>query len=84
MKISFSVDAIGAAANLTVLTMGAIGLLVLIPIFCILWTWNTVAALLPRLMPEINSWQAILLYLAFAAMIYLSGLISIHIETDLD
>lgn len=63
----------------TVLAMGLIGLGCLLPIYCIQWAWNLCAAH-TSFMPSIGGWQALMLYLAGAALIYLTGLVEIKIE----
>jgi hypothetical protein len=78
---SFHVNSFGAAVILSTLLMGALGAFVLIPIACIQWTWNALAPYLFSL-PIINIWQAILLYLAGAALLFLSGLIQIEIKSE--
>ncbi len=83
MKASFPADPIGAAIFFTILSMGLIGLLIILPVFCILWGWNSMSSYVTSV-PAINSGQAILLYLAATALIYLSGLVSIRIERELD
>jgi hypothetical protein len=78
---SFHVNSFGAAVILSTLLMGALGAFVLIPIACIQWTWNALAPYLFAL-PIINIWQAILLYLAGAALLFLSGLIQVEIKSE--
>lgn len=71
----------GTAIIMAFLVIGLLGMFVLVPIICIQMTWNTVV---PQLWPapEINTWQATLLYLAGATIMYLTGLIRIEIETE--
>jgi hypothetical protein len=67
------VSSFGLAIILSTLLMGVLGAFVLIPIAFIQWGWNTIAATIIPL-PAINVWQAILLYLAFGNLLFLSGL----------
>jgi hypothetical protein len=78
---SFHVNSFGAAVILSTLLMGALGAFVLVPIACIQWTWNALAPSLFQL-PIINVWQAILLYLAGASVLFLSGLVQIEIKSE--
>jgi hypothetical protein len=75
------IPAFGAAVIFTVLGMGALGILVLLPIACIQWTWNSVMSSV-GVLPLINAWQASLLYLALATLVYLSGIVRIEFETE--
>ena len=77
---SFHVSSFGAAVLLSALFMGVLGVLVIAPIACIEFTWNFFATHLGA-MPVINPWQAILLYLAVACIIYLFGWVQIEIKT---
>jgi hypothetical protein len=72
---------IGTAVIVTVLAMGVLGMFVFIPIACIQWTWNSVMTSFP-LLPLINAWQAMLLYLALASGVYLTGAVRIEFEPD--
>jgi hypothetical protein len=78
---TFQFNSFGAAALFTVLAMGVIGVLVVLPIASIQWTWNE---FVPgnSVLPSIDVWQAILLYLAAATALFLSGIIQIEIDTD--
>ena len=71
----------GAAVVLTLLCMGGLGLLVLWPIACIQWTWNSVM-MSWRFLPLINVWQAALLYMASVALLYITGMVRIEFEPD--
>ncbi|HEY9792358.1 MAG TPA: hypothetical protein V6D22_18295 [Candidatus Obscuribacterales bacterium] len=75
------IPAVGAAVIFTVLGMGALGILVLLPIACIQWTWNSVMSSV-GVLPLINAWQSSLLYLALATLVYLSGIVRIEFETE--
>lgn len=77
---TFHVHPFGAAIILSVLMMGILGAFVVIPIACINWTWNSVSAYI-SVVPEINAWQAGLLYLAGACIIYLFGIVQIEFKT---
>ena len=79
--MKFQLPAIVAAIIFTILGMGALGGLVVLPIACIQWTWNSVMNSV-HLLPLINAWQATLLYLAMATMLYLSGLVRIEFEAE--
>lgn len=80
MKI-YQVPPFVAAIFFSALSMGAVGVFVVIPIACIQWTWNWVVVGLSSA-PQINVWQAILLYFAAATLLYLSGVVQIKIETS--
>lgn len=75
----FQVPPFFAAILLSALCMGLIGVFVVLPVACIQWTWNSLVAGVSAL-PHINVWQACLLYLALAAIVYLSGVVQIEIE----
>ena len=77
---SFHVNPFGAAILLSTLFMGLLGVLVIAPIACIEFTWNFFATHVYT-MPVINPWQAILIYLAVACIVYLFGWIQIEIKT---
>lgn len=79
--MQFQIPTFGAAVFLTVLSMGAFGVLVLVPIACIQFSWNSVSASVP-IVPIINAWQATLLYLVLATLIYLGGIIRIEFDTE--
>jgi hypothetical protein len=73
---TYQVNPVTGAVFLSVLCMGMVGILVILPIACIQWTWNALVTGFTAL-PEINGWQASLLYLAGAIIAYLTGLIRI-------
>jgi hypothetical protein len=73
---TYQVHPVTGAVFLSVLFMGMVGILVILPIACIQWTWNALVTGFTSL-PEINGWQASLLYLAGAIIAYLTGLIRI-------
>jgi hypothetical protein len=77
--MKFHVPAVAAAIIITVLCMGGLGLFVLLPIACIQWIWNAITGMF-QVLPLINVWQATLLYLAVATMLYLSGFVRITFE----
>lgn len=79
---TFHLHPIAAAIIFSILIMGVLGTFVLMPIICINWVWNTVVAGHTSL-PDITIWQAGLLYLASACIVYLSGLIRIEIKTEM-
>lgn len=78
---TFQFQTWGAAIIFTILCMGLIGLAVVLPVVCIQWTWNKFAPGLV-LLPPINVWQAMLLYLAATIVLYLTGILQIEIETE--
>ncbi len=78
---SFQINSFGAAVLLSTLFMGVLGAFVVAPIACIELTWNFAAKHF-WYMPIINPWQAILVYLAFATVVYLFGWIRIEIKAD--
>ncbi len=78
---SFHLNSFGAAVLLSALLMGALGVFVIAPIACIEFGWNFLAKHLVFSMPLISPWQALLVYLAFAATIYLMGWVRIEIKT---
>jgi hypothetical protein len=78
---SFHINSFGAAILLSALFMGLLGALVVAPIACIEFMWNSFATHFCAL-PAINPWQAILLYLAVACIVYLMGWVQIEIKTS--
>jgi hypothetical protein len=78
---SFQVNSFGAAVILSTLFMGVLGAFVLIPVACIQWTWNSLATHFFAL-PAISPWQASLLYLACACLLYVLGLVQIEIKSE--
>ena len=78
---SFQINSFGAAILFSALFMGVLGIFVVAPTACIEFTWNF-AAMRLSYMPSINPWQALLVYLAFASVIYLLGWIRIEIKTS--
>lgn len=79
----FQIPTYSAAIFLTGISMGFLGLCVLLPIACIQWTWNCVMSTC-RLLPLINAWQASLLYVASATLLFLSGIVKIEFEPEPD
>ena len=79
MKI-YQIPPFFAAILLSLLSMGIVGVLVVLPIACIQWTWNFIIVGVSTA-PHINIWQATLLYLAGATLLYLVGIVQIKIET---
>jgi hypothetical protein len=77
----FEIHPLAAAIILAVLCMGIIGTLVVLPIACIQWTWNIVVPQV-SVLPTINPWQASLLYIAMAIMIYLTGWIQLDVKIE--
>jgi hypothetical protein len=77
---SFHVNSFGAAVLLSTLFMGVLGVLVIAPIACIEFMWNFFATHVCAV-PVINPWQAMLLYMAVACIIYLMGWVQIEIKT---
>jgi hypothetical protein len=68
----------------TGLSMGILGLCVLVPIACIQCTWNLVMSSCGGGLPLINVWQATLLYVAAATLLFLSGILQIEFEPEPD
>lgn len=75
------VPTLGAAVVFTLLGMGVLGLFVVLPVACIQWTWNSVMTSC-GVLPVINVWQAVLLYLALATFVYLTGIVRIEFEAE--
>jgi hypothetical protein len=80
MKV-FQIHPLVAGILFAALGMGFVGLLVVLPLICIQWTWNVVISALATV-PQINIWQAILLYLALATTLFLTGLVRIDFEAS--
>ncbi len=78
---TFPVNSIGAAAIFTILAMGVIGGLVVYPVVFINWSWNSVVPMCSFL-PPINLWQSLLLYVAAATALFLSGIIQIEVDAE--
>jgi hypothetical protein len=76
---SFQINSFGAAILLSALFMGVLGVFVIAPVACIEFSWNFAAKHFGY-MPSINPWQAILVYLAFATVVYLLGWFRIEIK----
>ena len=80
MKV-FRVHSLTGAIICSLLVMGVIGVLVVLPIACINLSWNSLSAQL-SFMPPIGPLQAALLYTAAVLALYLSGIIIIEVKTD--
>ncbi len=80
MKV-YQFHPLAAAIVFTILIMGVFGLVVVLPIAFIAWTWNAVVTNVSSL-PHIGVWQAGLLYLALATMLYLFGFVQIEVEAN--
>ncbi|MBX9692684.1 MAG: hypothetical protein K2Z81_09895 [Cyanobacteria bacterium] len=78
---SFEFGPVAATVILTVVIFGAFGLVVLFPVVLLQWGWNVAIAPWAAL-PLIELWQAALLYVAAALMIYLAGLVKIEIKLE--
>ena len=76
---SFDINPIIAILLITLVITGIFGLFVVIPIAVLEGGWNTVFQN-SSLLPEINLWQATLLYVALALVLYIFGLVKIKIE----
>ncbi len=78
---TFHFNPFGAAAIFTVLAMGVIGAVFVLPIAGIQWTWNH---FVPNysVLPPINVWQAILLYFAVATVLFLSGIVQVEFDAE--
>lgn len=79
--MKLQIPPIGAAVVLTVLCMGVVGMFVLVPIACIQWMWNSIMNSW-RFLPLINVWQAALLYVMLATILYLTGLVRVEFEAE--
>jgi hypothetical protein len=66
------------AIMFTLVGLGLFGCFVLIPIALIESLWNNVVT--QTALPTINVWQASLLYIAGALVLYLTGFVRIEIE----
>lgn len=75
----YQVHPLTGAIFLSVLSMGLVGVFVILPIACIEWSWNAIVSPVSSL-PGINVWQACLLYLAGGTILYLLGFVQIDIE----
>ncbi len=78
---SFKINSFAAAIFLSALLMGAFGVFVVAATACIEYGWNFLAKHM-TLMPLINPWQALLVYLAFASIVDLLGWVRIEIKTS--
>ncbi len=78
MKV-YQVHPLTAAIFLCLLSLGVFAFFVALPIAFIQWTWNSFVIAMSSL-PEINIWQATLLYLAGATIMYLLGFVRIDLE----
>ena len=77
----FHINPLGAAAIFTILGMGLIGALVVLPVACIHWIWNAFQSNY-SVLPPIDVWQAVLIYLAMATVLFLSGVVQIEVEPE--
>jgi hypothetical protein len=77
---TFHFSPFGAAAIFTILAMGLIGVLIVLPVACIQWSWNQFVPV-HSILPPINVWQAVLLYLALATTLFLSGIVQVELDT---
>jgi hypothetical protein len=75
----YQVHPLTAAIFLSILSMGLVGMFVMLPIACIQWSWNAIVSPVASL-PEINVWQACLLYLSVGTVLYLLGFVQIDLE----
>ena len=78
---TFHFHPLGAAIFLSILVMGVIGFLVVLPIACINLGWNAFVPGLVKL-PAICPWQASLLYLAGVSVAFLLGLVHIEFKAE--
>lgn len=79
---TFNVHPFAAAIVCSTLIMGAVGIFVLFPIICINWLWNAVALHVSSTVPPIGIWQASLLYIAGALLLYISGIVQIEFKAE--
>lgn len=80
MKV-YQFHPLAAAILFTILIMGVFGLVVVVPIAFINWTWNALITNVSAL-PHIDVWQAGLLYVALAILLYLMGFVQIEVEAN--
>lgn len=80
MKV-YQFHPLAAAILFTILIMGVFGLVVVLPIAFITWTWNALVTNISHL-PQINVWQASLLYIALGTLLYLLGFVQIEVEAN--
>lgn len=80
MKV-YQFHPLAAAILFTILIMGVFGLVVVLPIAFIAWTWNVIVTNVSSL-PQINVWQASLLYVAIGILLYLLGFVQIEVEAN--
>jgi len=72
---------LAAVVFLAILAQGMLGAFVVVPIVCINWSWNSVVSQYTQL-PPIVWWQATLIYLTVACLIYLSGFIRVEVKAE--
>lgn len=77
----YTIHPIIAALFFGALLVIVAGLFIILPIAFIQWVWNFLIANVVTA-PHISGWQASLLYMAFATIVYLSGLVRIEIHAD--
>ncbi len=80
MKV-YQFHPIAAAILFTILIMGVFGLVVVLPIAFITWTWNALVTNVSSL-PQISIWQAGLLYVALGILLYLFGFVQVEVEAN--
>lgn len=78
---SFEFGPVTVLVFLTLVFMAGFALLFLAPIACIQLAWNAAAGW-SGLIPAINAWQALLLYIATALVLYLVGLVKIDVKVE--
>jgi len=78
---TFYIHPLAAAIILSVLSMGLIGVLVVLPVLVINWAWNVTVAQY-TVLPEIGIWQSALLYFALGSLVYLSGAVKIEFNAE--
>lgn len=80
-RVNFDVTPFSGAILMVALAMGAIGILVVVPIACIEWSWNAIAQTV-NFIPAINAWQAALLYVMAALSMHLTGIFRVEIRAN--
>lgn len=79
---TFNIHPFAAAIICSTLLMGVMGVFIVFPIACIHWLWNAVAVHVSATLPPIAVWQASLLYVAGALLLYISGIIQIEFKAE--
>lgn len=78
---TYNLDPFSASILFLLLTIAVLVCVVWAPLIGISWLWNVCVAGIFDF-PHIGLWQAGLLYVALACMIYLSGIVQIEVKTE--